>query len=329
VAILITGAGLVGSWCAAQLLERGEQPVVYDLAPSLPNLAERLPLDRVPVVRGDLADLSDLLGTLRAHRVRAVIHTAGLLTWMVNQHPAAGVRTNLMGTLHVLEAARLAEVARVVFCSSSTVYFGLRAAPAGPLPEDLPLHLVTERPPTVYAAMKLAGEWLGLTYAARYGLDFAAVRFGAVFGPWRGQPGGGPSQRVQTLVEAAHAGRPAALLAGDLAHAGHDYVYAPDAAQGAVRAALAPAVPSRVYNISLGRTYTLHNIAACLERLTGRPLPLTIAGEGSLSGYGGPPLALDTTRARIELGFTPAFDLESALRDYLAWLARHAPAPQI
>ncbi|MBX5492406.1 MAG: NAD(P)-dependent oxidoreductase [Chloroflexi bacterium] len=326
-AVLVTGAGLVGSLCAAQLLEHGEQPVLYDLAPSLPNLAERLPLDRVPLVRGDLADLSDLLAALRAHRVRAIIHTAGLLTWMVNQRPAAGVRTNLVGTLHVLEAARLAEVSRVVFCSSSTVYFGRREAPPGPLPEDLPLHVVTERPPTVYAAMKLAGEWLGLTYTDRYGLDFAAVRFGAVFGPWRGQPGGGPSQRVQALVEAAHAGRPAALLAGDLAHPGHDYVYAPDAAQGAVRAALAPTVPSRVYNISLGRTYTLRDIADSLERLTGRPLPITIAGEGSLSGYSGPPIALDTTRARAELGFAPAFDLEAALRDYLAWLARSHPTP--
>ncbi len=319
--ILITGAGLVGSLCAARLLQHhDEPPVLYDVAPSLENLAERLPLDRVRLVRGDVTDLPDLIRVIKTERVHAIIHTAGLLTWMVNERPYTGVRVNLVGTLNVLEAARLTGVQRVVFCSSGTVYYGLETRPA-PLPEDTALRSVSEHPPSVYAAMKLAGEWLGLNYTRHYGLDFAAVRFGGVFGPWRGQPGGGPSRIMQEIIEAAHAGRPARLRAGDLDHPGTDYVYAADAAQGAVRACLAERVPSRVYNIALGRTYTLREVLGVVEQVLGRPVAVEVVPAGTFSGYGARAHALDIRRAQEELGYAPEYPLEAAVRDYLAWLA--------
>jgi nucleoside-diphosphate-sugar epimerase len=320
-AILITGAGLVGSLCAARLLaESDEQPILYDVAPSPENLADKLPLDRVALVRGDIGDLPDLLRVLQSAPIQAIIHTAGLLTWMVNERPYAGVRINLLGTLNVLEAARLAGVARVVFCSSSTVYFGLAEGRPAPMAEDFALRTTSEYPPSVYASMKLSGEWLGQNYARHHGLDFAAVRFGGVFGPWRGQPSGGPSRVMQEVLEAAHANRPARLSAGDLDHPGTDYVYARDAAQGAVRAALAPSVPSRIYNIALGQAYPLRAVLAAVEQVQGRPLAVDVLPAGTHSGYTGVAHALDLSRARAELGYEPEFPLEAAIRDYLAWL---------
>ena len=99
-------------------------------------------------------------------------------------------------------------------------------------------------------------------------------------------------------------------------------MYAADAAQGAVRACLAERVPSRVYNISLGRTYNLQEILAVVEAAVGRPVALDVEEAEIFSGYGGVAHALDIRRARDELGCAPEYPLEAAIHDYLAWLAR-------
>jgi nucleoside-diphosphate-sugar epimerase len=321
---LITGAGLVGSLAAARLIaEPGERPVLYDVAFSMGNVAERVPLDRVDLVRGDLAEVGDLARAIQQYRVERIIHTAGFLTWMVRERPAAGVRVNLVGTLNVLEAARITGVKRVVFCSSSTVYMGLRQPPpGGTLSEDFALHAVGEYPPSVYASMKLAAEWLGHNYTNEYGLDVVSVRFGGVFGPWHGTPSGGPSQLLQQLVESAWYGRPAQIGAGDVQRGGMDYVYASDAAQGVVRAALAADVPNRVYNIAMGELYTVREIIALLERLTGRQVALDLYEQGSRAGYSQATYPADISRARDELGYVVEFPMEAALRDYWSWLER-------
>ena len=127
---------------------------------------------------------------------------------------------------------------------------------------------------------------------------------------------------MQAVLEAAHAGQPARLRAGDLAHPGTDYVYAADAAQGAVRACLAERMPSRVYNISLGRTNSLQAILAVVEAAVGRSVSLDVEEAETFSGYGGVTHALDSRRARDDLGYVPQYPLEAAIRDYLVWLAR-------
>ena len=323
---LITGAGLVGSLAAARLLgEDDEQPVLYDVAFSMDNLAERLPLDRVTLVRGDVNDLPDLVRAIQTHGVDRVIHTAGFLTWMVRERPYAGVRVNLVGLASVLEAARLSGLDRVVFCSSSTVYLGLKAPPpSGRLEENFTLQAVREHPPSVYASMKLAGEWLGHNYREEYNVECASVRFAGVFGPWRGTPSGGPSQLMKNLIESAWQGRPCRISSGALNTAAIDYVYAADAAQGAVRAALAPHLDTWVYNIGMGQVYKVPEIVALVEQATGRKLELDVYEAPSASGYTGDSYPTDLSRARAELGYEPEYPMEAAIRDYVAWLDRQA-----
>ena len=104
---LITGAGMVGSLVAAQLLEGGEEPVLFDIAFSTANLEERLGTNAVPMVRGDVTELSELLEAVERYKVDRIIHTAGLLSSAMNDRPMRGVHVNLMGTTAVLETARL------------------------------------------------------------------------------------------------------------------------------------------------------------------------------------------------------------------------------
>lgn len=315
---------MVGSLAAARLInEHGERPVLYDIAFSSLNLSERVPLDQVTLVNGDVNDIPDVLRAIQANHVDRIIHTAGLLTSFVRQRPYAGVRINLMGTLSVLEAARLAGIRRVVFCSSNTVYLGLDQPPSGgKAVEDFTLKSISNHPPSVYASMKLAAEWLGHCYTDEYGLDVVSVRFGGVFGPWHGSPSGGPSRLLQQLVEQTWRGQPAHIGSGDLDRAGMDYVYAADAAQGAVRAALAPDPKARVYNISEGTTYTVAELVPIVERALGREVRIEQAPGPSLTGYANPMYPADLSRSRSELGFEVEFPMERAVADYRQWLER-------
>ncbi|MYA13382.1 MAG: NAD-dependent epimerase/dehydratase family protein, partial [Acidimicrobiaceae bacterium] len=155
---LITGAGMIGSLAAARIAEeRDERPVLYDIAFSERNLSERLDPGSVELVKGDIGDIGDLLRAIESHGVERIIHTASLLTRDLIPRPVAGVRVNVMGTLNVLEAARMAGLARVVFCSSTVVTMGRRSvAPADDTIEDFNLNVVSEYPPSLYASMKLA-----------------------------------------------------------------------------------------------------------------------------------------------------------------------------
>ena len=320
---LITGAGMIGSLAAARIVdERGERPVLYDVAFSEPNLSERLDLDSVELVKGDIGDIGDLLWAIESHGVERIIHTASLLTRDLIPRPVAGVRVNVMGTMNVLEAARMAGLARVVFCSSTVVTMGRRSvAPSDDTVEDFNLNVVSEYPPSLYASMKLASEWLCHNYTDSYGLDTAVVRFGGVFGPWHGVPGGGPSKLLKQLIECAHYGRTYRIAEADLHRQGMDYTYSVDGAQGLVRAAFAPEVGNRVYNATMGELITIAAIIERIEQAAGRPVDLEITQEDSMTKYGNTTSPMDLTASRRDLGYEVEYPMDVAVADYLRWLA--------
>ena len=328
-ATLITGGGLVGITTAARLVrERGERPVLYDIAFSAENLRDLLPPGGATLIPGDITDASELIRALKVHRIERIIHTAGLLTGAIRERPYAGARVNLMGTVTVFEAARLAGIKRVVFCSSNTVALGVQGAPpAQGLPEDFALRVVSEFPPSVYAALKLAGEWLGHTYFQEYGLEVVSLRLGGVFGPWRGVPSGGPSKLVRQLIEGAWQGRPSRVTRAELARGGVDYIYSTDVAQATVKAAYADSLPGRVYNIAMGRLYDVSQILQVVEQVSGMRIEVEVVEGSSFSGYTSHGQPADLRRARAELGWELQFPMEEAIRDYLAWLKASTTGP--
>ena len=312
----------MGSLAAARIAaEHGQRPVLYDVAFSDRNLAERLPEDSVDRVKGDIGDISDLLKAIDAFGVDRIIHTASLLTRDLIPRPVAGVRVNVMGTLNVLEAARMAGIRRVVFCSSTVVTMGRRSVdPAADTVEDFGIKVVSEYPPSLYASMKLASEWLCHNYTDSYGLDTAVVRFAGVFGPWHGTPGGGPSKLLKQLIECAHFGRAYRIAEPDLHRQGMDYTYSADGAQALVRAAFAPAVPNRVYSAAMGELHTIAEIIAQIEQAAGRPVDLEVTQEDSMTKYGNPTSPMDLTASRRDLGYEVEYPMGEAVADYLRWL---------
>jgi nucleoside-diphosphate-sugar epimerase len=323
-AVLVTGSGLVGSQIARLLVEAGERPVLLDLAPEPDALADVVDPRGVTLVQGDVLNPLDLVRVMRAERITSIIHTAAnpLLTVGAQRRPAAAIQVNIMGTTNVLESARAFGVERVVFTSSAVLAHYL----VGGEERDDPLkEEAYPRPSTFYATTKQAAENIGLCYARWLGVDFVAVRYAAVVGPWRGRGGGGgPSQTFRELVERSLAGQVAALPRRRT-----EWLYSKDAAAGAVLALRATGLKSRVFNIGSGHVVSAEDVAAAISRVvpSARIRLDPPDAQAPAPEMHGP---LDLCRARAELAYTPGYDLEAAVDDYVAWYRalrpRGAPA---
>jgi len=174
---LITGGlGFVGSCLARQLLEEGEEVVIFDVSSASTRLIRNIE-NRVRIVRGDLANWAQVLDAVNDGGIDCIYHLGALLTPACEASPSAAYATNLGGTYHVLEAARLFNVDSLIFTSSIATY-GPDAPPV--VNED-----TMQRSTTVYGILKVASEQLGEYYHRRYGVNFRSVRYPLLVGPGR------------------------------------------------------------------------------------------------------------------------------------------------
>jgi nucleoside-diphosphate-sugar epimerase len=310
---LVTGAGLIGSQIARLLVEKGERPVLLDVAPQLNALADIAEVERLTVAQGDILTPLDLARAVREHGITRILHTAAnpLLTVGAQQNPHAAIRVNILGTVNVLEVARAYGLGRVVLTSSAVLSHYLTGGEDG---GDAAKEEAFPRPSTFYAATKQAVESLALNYARWFGVDVAVVRFAAVVGPWRGRGGGGPSNMFRDLIERSLRGEETPLPRRAM-----EWVYSKDAAAGAVLALQALRLESRVFNVSTGRVYRAEEVAETVRRVipTAR-VRLEEVTEAS-SPFPEVHAPLDLSRSRAQLGYEPGYDLERAVRDYVEW----------
>ncbi|MFC1824303.1 NAD-dependent epimerase/dehydratase family protein [Thermodesulfobacteriota bacterium] len=321
--VLITGAGLVGCQAARRLVEKGETPVLFDLAPQMDNISRIVDPDKIRIIKGDLTESLELMAAIKDENIDRIIHTAAFMTGAINQRPAMGVKANLMGLLNVLEAARIFGMKRVVFTSSNTVYLGaLPYLKTELLTEDLPTMFTSGRPRWVYATTKIAGEYLGLNYLDTYNVDFVVVRFAGVFGPWHSGIAGVVTN-VMRGITGKFVNEQKIVMDKALTWTGRsDFIYSKDAGYSTVLACFAENPKSRVYNIAMGESYTSEDVGNILKTLDPG---LEIEVHGVSENHFGPqavaPIpALDITLARNELGFEPEYKMEAAIKDYAAWL---------
>lgn len=322
--VLVTGAsGFTGGHLAATLRAHGDE-VRALVRPETPA-AVRAALADVEVVEGDLLDRASLERAVRGvevvYNIAALFRPAGL-------PPATYRAVNAEAVATIVEVAASAGVRRVVHCSTVGVHGDVEHPPAN---EDAPL-----RPGDVYQETKLLGEQLGRDAARRTGMDLVIARPTGIFGPG--------DRRLLKIFGSIARGR--FLLLGSGRNFYH-LTYIDDLCEGLRLCGTVPAAAGRTYILGSARATTLADLVAITARVAGRrpprlrlPVwPVWLAGaacEALCAPFGlSPPLyrrrvdffrksrSFDISRARQELGFNPAVDLETGIRRTLEWYRAH------
>ncbi len=313
---LVIGAGLIGSQVARILAERGEKPVLMDHAAQPAAIGQIVDLAKVTLIPGDIMRPLTIIDALRAHNITRIAHTAAypMLTVGAQKEPYAAINLNIMGTVNVLEAARVSGLKRVVVSSSSVLNHYLDG---GGDNGDFGKEEAFPRPTTFYSATKQAVESLGLNYAKWCGIEFAGLRYGAVFGPWSGSGGGGPSNVIREAMRNALAGKEAAVPPGAM-----EWVYSKDAARGTVLALDAKDLGSGVFNLTMGAMTTPNEMAAAIGAVVPGAKVKFEAPAGAGVSLSNRDHHADLSRAKKTLGFEPQFKLQDAVKDLAEWMRR-------
>lgn len=288
--LLVTGgAGFIGSHLVAAALAAGHRVRVLDDLST--GDKERVP-DEAELLVGDVAHPDD--ADAAVEDVTAVVHLAAMRAVPRSvARPLDADRANTHGTLSILDAARRAEVGRVVLASSSSVY---GTAAALPTPET-----TTPLPASPYAVSKLAGEHYARVYADLHGLSTLSLRFFNVYGP--GQSPDGPyAQLVPRALEARRTGRRPVVYGDGLQS--RDLVFVDDVV-AAVLAAVDRPQATGVLNLGSGRAHTVLEVLAAV----GTPPPVHLAPRpGDV-----PHTCADTTAITAALGWAPTTTLAEGL----------------
>jgi UDP-glucose 4-epimerase len=308
-ALVTGGAGFIGSHLVEGLAAHGVPVrVLDDFNTGLrENLAGVKPAPEI--VEGDVADPATVSRAVQGASV--VFHLAALASVQKSvEAPDQTHRVCALGTLNVLDAARRAGVRRVVYAGSSSAY----GIPAGDVQtEDDPLS-----PLSPYAAAKLAGELYAQAFAATYGLETVRLRFFNIFGP-RQRADSPYSGVIALFSDALLAGRTPTIYGDGLQS--RDFTYVTDVVGALLAAAAAPGVSGKVYNIGTGRSVSVLDLVASLNRLLGTQVEARHA----------PPRAgdvrhsrADVGRARRDLGYEPRVAFEQGLAETLRWYRSRA-----
>ncbi|MDX1389199.1 MAG: NAD(P)-dependent oxidoreductase [Acidobacteriota bacterium] len=303
--VLIVGTGHIGTFAARAVTERGLGVIACDLRPSVGFfLRFGPPGAEVPLVV-DALDEDELSHTIRAMEARSVVVCAGANGGAARQPTSADLRINALLPAAVARAAIAGGAGRLILVSSRAAY--------GPK-EHAPLtETDAVRPPTPYGRSKLAGEIALREASSGSDLDVCILRASGSFGPVRYLKGSHSARLFDDLLVAARLGRAIRLEAS--ADTVDEYLYVKDLAAAIARAVSCGAgrLP-RVVNIGPGAVTDAETLAATFEAVTGGWRPTLSSAGGSRRSAIQP---LSITLAKASLGFSPRFDLEAGLRDYV------------
>jgi dTDP-glucose 4,6-dehydratase len=305
--VLVTGAGgFIGSHLAERLVELGARTrafVRYNSTGSWGWLDSSPVCRDIEVIRGDIRDAQCV--RLATRGVDVVFHLAALIGIPYSyEAPQSYVRTNLEGTLNVLEAALEGSVSRVVHTSTSEVYGTARFTPIN---EDHPLQAQSP-----YSASKIGADKLAESFYLSYRLPVTTVRPFNTFGPRQ-------STRavIPTIITQALQSRSVRL--GRLSPT-RDFSYVADTVEGFLQIASAENSIGKVVNLGSGREISIGDLARLIFKLLGDggevlEEAVRLRPENSEVER----LVSDTSRA-AQAGWRPGHTLENGLLLTIDWI---------
>lgn len=291
-AIVTGGCGFIGSHVVRELLRDGYTVLVFDDLSS--GKRENIPPEAT-FVHGDIRNFEEIASVVNEGDI--IFHLAALTSVPASlETPGLYHETNIVGTIHVFEAARQKKALGVIYSSSAAVYGNQE----GTMNESLPVH-----PESPYAFQKAFGEELGMHYHALYNIPFVALRYFNVYGEGNKEEGTYAPVTARFL-KAKREGKPLPIVG--TGEQTRDFIHVKDVAHANVLAVeLVLAGRAEIINVCSGVSTRIIDIAH------------TIGGEKEHH----PPRQEifhsigDTTKARDVLHFSPSIQFEDGLRHIL------------
>ena len=299
---LVTGgAGFIGSHVAAELVRRGERVRIIDNLSTGTRAKLAAIGGKFEFQKGDITRLKDCEKACKG--ATYVLHQAAIRSVPKSMdRPLPSNEANVSGTLNMLIAARDAGVKRFVYASSSSAYGNCRVFPQR---EDM-----REQPMSPYAVSKLAAEHYAIVFAKSFGLETVSLRYFNVFGP-RQDPESLYSAVIPKFMEQAYLGVP--LDVHWDGKQSRDFTFVSNVVRANLLAAKGPKSASgEVFNVANSETYSLLDVIAGIEKITGRRLKRR---HHPMRGGDVRRTWADNRKIKRVLGYKPARDFDSGLRD--------------
>ncbi|MEL7448878.1 MAG: NAD-dependent epimerase [Pseudomonadota bacterium] len=326
--VLVTGAaGFIGSRASQVLLDRGERVVgldnlndYYDPSLKEARLARLRDRDGFEFEHMDVADRDAMAALFKREGFKRIIHLAAQAGVRYSlENPHAYIDANIVGFTNILEGARHAGSAHLVYASSSSVYGANTTMPFS-------IHDNVDHPLSLYAASKKANELMAHTYAGLYKLPVTGLRFFTVYGPW-----GRPDMALFLFTRNILAGEPIDVF--NYGKHRRDFTYIDDIVEGVIRVLDNPATPNeewsgakpdpgtsfapyRLYNIGSHRPVDLMRYIEIIEECIGKEaqknmLPLQ---PGDV-----PDTYADVDDLVADVHYSPQTTVEVGVRRFVDW----------
>ncbi len=313
--ILVTGgAGFIGSHCVDALLKRGDTVICVDnfnnfYNPQIKkaNVSAHTKNKKFILIQCDIADYGEIRKVMRQHKPDKILHLAARAGVQPSlKDPIEYVRSNVVGTTNILEAARQFNIKHVVFASSSSVYGGNKKVPFSE--EDR-----VDNPYSPYAATKKACEVIAANYHHISGMHIAALRYFTVYGP-RNRP----DMAIYSFADSIVRDKEITLYSGNIKR---DWTFVADIVKGTIAALdKIEDIDYEIINLGNSKPVALDYFVKLLEKTLGKkaiirrkPLPV-----------GDVPITFaDVRKAKKLLGWKPTTSIEKGIPQFLKWFRQH------
>lgn len=309
--ILITGgAGFIGSTLADRLLEGNNKIIVvdnfndyYDVKLKEQNVKNNLSNNAYKLYRGDICDRNFIKKIFKNEVIDIVIHLAARAGVRPSlEDPLEYVRSNIEGTVNILERMKTYNVKKIVFASSSSVYGNCTA---NKFHEDLKVI----EPISPYAATKSACEQILYTYSNLYKINAICLRFFTVYGPRQR-----PDLAIRKFIELIENDKPITIF-GDGSSV-RDYTYIDDIVNGILAAINYTMTPYEIINLGGGSPITLKKMVSTIEDVLNKKAQIMYMPNqlGDVKKT-----VCDNTKAQKLLHFYPKTEFRNGIENFVKW----------
>jgi UDP-glucose 4-epimerase len=309
-AVVTGAAGFIGSHLADRLLQEGNEVLGYDnFDPYYPNkdrnLYDATKNPKFCLIKGDILDNEGLADAIRDSYV--VFHEAAQAGVRYSiENPLKVFRTNLQGTINVLEAARIRDSPKLIFTSTSAVYGNAVKFPVSEKMEQKPI--------SPYGLSKLLAEKICVQYSELYGMKVVILRYHNVYGPRQR-----PDNAIRKWITSLMFDKPIVIYGDGFQK--RDFTYVDSIVDGTLKAALEKKAEGEIINLGSGAPVTVNETVSLLKKILNKPSIKSIHEARKLGDVND--TFADISKAKSILGYILTTSLEEGLRKEVHWCRQY------